>query len=35
MPNMGEYERGSTAVVGAYVAPKFTGYLNSLEETAP
>jgi N-methylhydantoinase A len=27
MPTMGEYERGSTAVVNAYIAPKVTSYL--------
>jgi len=32
MPTMGEYERGSTAVVNAYVAPKVTGYLRALDE---
>jgi N-methylhydantoinase A len=32
MPTMGEYERGSTAVVNAYVAPMVTGYLRSLDE---
>jgi len=31
MPTMGEYERGSTAVVNAYVAPKVTGYLTALD----
>src|SRR5690348_6170417 len=31
MPTMGEYERGSTAVVNAYVAPKVTGYLQALD----
>ncbi len=31
MPTMGEYERGSTAVVNAYVAPKVTSYLNALD----
>ena len=28
---MGEYERGSTAVVNAYIAPKVTGYLQALD----
>ncbi|UYN95555.1 MAG: hydantoinase/oxoprolinase family protein [Enhydrobacter sp.] len=32
MPTMGEYERGSTAVVNAYIAPKVTSYLRSLDE---
>ena len=32
MPTMGEYERGSTAVVNAYIAPKVTSYLNALDE---
>src|SRR5262245_37143171 len=32
MPTMGEYERGSTAVVNAYIAPKVTGYLAALDE---
>ncbi len=32
MPTMGEYERGSTAVVNAYVAPKVTSYLHALDE---
>ncbi|MCF8534144.1 MAG: hydantoinase/oxoprolinase family protein [Reyranella sp.] len=32
MPTMGEYERGSTAVVNAYVAPKVTSYLRALDE---
>jgi N-methylhydantoinase A len=32
MPTMGEYERGSTAVVNAYIAPKVTTYLQSLDE---
>ncbi|MGY3473522.1 hydantoinase/oxoprolinase family protein [Bradyrhizobium ottawaense] len=32
MPTMGEYERGSTAVVNAYVAPKVTRYLKALDE---
>ncbi|WP_194473317.1 hydantoinase/oxoprolinase family protein [Bradyrhizobium sp. CCBAU 51753] len=32
MPTMGEYERGSTAVVNAYVAPKVTRYLRALDE---
>ena len=31
MPTMGEYERGSTAVVNAYVAPKVTSYLDALD----
>ena len=31
MPTMGEYERGSTAVVNAYVAPKVTSYLQALD----
>lgn len=31
MPTMGEYERGSTAVVNAYVAPKVTRYLKALD----
>src|SRR6185312_10494256 len=31
MPTMGEYERGSTAVVNAYIAPKVTGYLQALD----
>jgi N-methylhydantoinase A len=31
MPTMGEYERGSTAVVNAYIAPKVTGYLAALD----
>lgn len=31
MPTMGEYERGSTAVVNAYVAPKVTSYLTALD----
>ena len=31
MPTMGEYERGSTAVVNAYIAPKVTSYLQSLD----
>jgi len=31
MPTMGEYERSSTAVVNAYVAPKVTSYLKSLD----
>ncbi|MEC9346151.1 MAG: hydantoinase/oxoprolinase family protein [Pseudomonadota bacterium] len=29
-PVMGEYERGSTAVMNAYVAPKVVGYLEQL-----
>ncbi|WP_028351609.1 hydantoinase/oxoprolinase family protein [Bradyrhizobium murdochi] len=32
MPTMGEYERGSTAVVNAYVAPKVTRYLEALDK---
>ncbi len=32
MPTMGEYERGSTAVVNAYIAPKVTSYLRALDE---
>jgi N-methylhydantoinase A len=32
MPTMGEYERGSTAVVNAYVSPKVTSYLRALDE---
>ena len=32
MPTMGEYERGSTAVVNAYVAPKVSSYLSALDE---
>ena len=32
MPTMGEYERGSTAVVNAYIAPKVTSYLQSLDQ---
>ncbi|UVO35793.1 hydantoinase/oxoprolinase family protein [Bradyrhizobium arachidis] len=32
MPTLGEYERGSTAVVNAYVAPKVTRYLTALDE---
>lgn len=31
MPTMGEYERGSTAVVNAYLAPKVTRYLKALD----
>ena len=31
MPTMGEYERGSTAVVNAYIAPKVTSYLSALD----
>jgi N-methylhydantoinase A len=31
MPTMGEYERGSTAVVNAHIAPKVTGYLAALD----
>ena len=31
MPTMGEYERTSTAVVNAYVAPKVTSYLSALD----
>jgi len=30
-PVIGEYERGSTAVMNAYVAPKVVGYLQRLE----
>src|SRR6478735_7077029 len=32
MPTMGGYERGSTAVVNAYIAPKVTSYLQALDE---
>lgn len=32
MPTMGEYERGSTAVVNAYIAPKVTSYLSALDQ---
>ncbi|MBR2818063.1 MAG: hydantoinase/oxoprolinase family protein, partial [Reyranella sp.] len=32
MPTMGEYERSSTVVVNAYVAPKVTSYLKSLDQ---
>ncbi len=32
MPTMGEYERSSTAVVNAYVAPKVTSYLTALDQ---
>ncbi|MFZ5779666.1 MAG: hydantoinase/oxoprolinase family protein [Pseudomonadota bacterium] len=32
MPTMGEYERSSTAVVNAYVAPKVTSYLAALDQ---
>ena len=32
MPTMGEYERGSTAVVNAYIAPKVTSYLEALDQ---
>ncbi|MBV8408996.1 MAG: hydantoinase/oxoprolinase family protein [Alphaproteobacteria bacterium] len=32
VPIMGEYERGSTAVVNAYIAPKVTSYLAALDE---
>lgn len=32
MPTMGEYERGSTAVMNAYIAPKVTSYLRALDE---
>jgi N-methylhydantoinase A len=32
MPAMGEYERGSTAVMNAYIAPRVTGYLRTLDE---
>ena len=31
MPTMGEYERSSTAVVNAYIAPKVTSYLSALD----
>ncbi|WP_421997900.1 hydantoinase/oxoprolinase family protein [Reyranella sp.] len=31
MPTMGEYERSSTAVVSAYVAPKVSSYLRALD----
>lgn len=31
MPTMGEYERSSTAVVNAYIAPKVTSYLGALD----
>lgn len=31
MPTIGEYERGSTAVVNAYIAPKVTSYLQALD----
>ena len=34
MPTMGEYERGSTAVVNAYIAPKVTSYLGALDAAA-
>ena len=34
MPTMGEYERGSTAVVNAYIAPKVTSYLSALDAAA-
>jgi N-methylhydantoinase A len=30
-PIMGEYERGSTTVVNAYIAPKVVGYLRALD----
>ena len=32
MPTMGEYERSSTAVVNAYIAPKVTSYLSALDQ---
>jgi N-methylhydantoinase A len=32
MPTMGEYERSSTAVVNAYIAPKVTSYLGALDQ---
>jgi len=32
MPTMGEYERSSTAVVNAYIAPKVTTYLGALDQ---
>jgi N-methylhydantoinase A len=32
MPTMGEYERSSTAVVNAYIAPKVTSYLKALDQ---
>jgi len=32
MPTMGEYERSSTAVVNAYIAPKVTSYLEALDQ---
>jgi N-methylhydantoinase A len=32
MPTLGEYERGSTAVINAYIAPKVTSYLQALDE---
>ena len=32
-PIMGEYERSSTAVVNAFIAPRTTSYLAALEET--
>ena len=32
MPTLGEYERGSTAVVNAYVAPMVTSSLRALDE---
>jgi N-methylhydantoinase A len=31
-PTMGEYERGSTTVVNAYVAPRTVGYLRTLNQ---
>lgn len=31
-PVMGEYERGSTAVVNAYIAPKVVAYLTALQD---
>src|SRR5258708_33983374 len=33
MPTMGEYERGSTAVINAYIAPKVTSYLRARDGT--
>ncbi|MBL6613542.1 MAG: hydantoinase/oxoprolinase family protein [Reyranella sp.] len=32
MPTMGEYERSSTVVVNAYIAPKVTSYLSALDQ---
>ena len=32
VPVIGEYERGSTTVVNAYVGPKVVGYLHALDE---